>query len=328
MAKIKPIAIVYSDHHLNIWNNNNQGNRRLTDGLQILKDIKLKAKTLGVPTLFAGDLLHKEKAISNELLDLLTPTFQKVWGSELNPTYAISGNHDQCQENTLEHQSPSYIRTFSRLFKGLYCIDNYSVIPSMARKLVIHGVPYLTHNLGLEKAIKERVKEIKKGYINILLLHTTLPGAQDTDGREMDSNIKASTLKLLKQFDVVFVGHIHKPMKLGDNIYQVGAPNHQRKTDRDNNLGYCILYSDLTVEYVHLSNYPKFIELEYGKTAPDNKNFYYNKEKTQVVQNNDANNNFSDTTNHTKLAKEYIKEKGITDKKKKRALIDILNKHD
>ena len=161
----KPIGLAYSDHHLNIWNNFNQGNRRLTDGLSVMKILKLKAKVLNVPILFTGDLLHKEKQVSNKLLSILLPFFKKIWGSSKYPTFAIDGNHDQCEENTLDHESPSYIKTFSQIYKGLNCVNNESV---EYNNLMIHGVPYLTHDLGLNQAIDNRIKKINKKKINIL----------------------------------------------------------------------------------------------------------------------------------------------------------------
>lgn len=319
----KAIAVVYSDHHVDIYNKD--GERRLKDALDVMRTVKLVAKQFDIPTLFCGDLINKEKQISNKLLSIFLPFAKKIWSSKQYPTYAITGNHDQSEENTLEHISPSYIRTFSQIFKGLICIDNKSVTHD---NLQLHGIPYLTHDIGLDKAIRARVKKINSGKVNILMLHTTLPGAKDTDGREVDSHIKSTTLKLLKKFDVVLVGHIHKPMVLGKNIYQVGAPNHQRKTDKDSQLGYCIIHSDFSVKYYHLPNYPKFIELEAGETAPDNKNYYYNKEiitKKAEVKQNTA---FSDVSNRAKMAKGYLKEKGIKDKTKRRALINILKQDD
>jgi DNA repair exonuclease SbcCD nuclease subunit len=318
-TKTKAIAIIYSDLHLQQYTQFNQGNRRVNDALDVMKTIKLKAKALKIPTLFVGDLFSKEKHISNKLLDIVTPTFKMVWGSKRTITYGIDGNHDQSEENTLKYTSPSYINTFSRLFKGLVCLNHKTAI---VNNMAIHGIPYLTHDLGLQTSIENAIENIVKGKINILLLHTTLPGSMDTDDRKMDSNIKPNIVKLLKAFDIVFVGHIHKPMQLADNTYQVGAPNHQRKTDRNSNMGYCLLYSDLSVEYIHLDKYPKFIELKPGEKHPDNKNFYYNKE--HVIKAKESNNDFSNTDDHTGLAKMYLKEKGIKDKHKRRALIKVL----
>jgi len=321
MAKIKkPIAIVFSDIHLNLWNYKTE--RRIDDGKSLIKNIYTKAKLFKIPVLFTGDLIHKEKQISNKLLSILLPLFNRIWDKSKVETYAISGNHDQCEESTLNHISPSYINTFSKVFKNLNCIDHKSV---KCNGMMLHGIPYLTHDLNIGKAIKNRVKNIDKKLINILLIHTTLDGSLDTDGRGMDSNIESATNKLFKEFDLVITGHIHKPMKISKNIYQIGATNHQRKTDKNSELGYVLLYDDLSVEFVPL-DYPKFVQLEYNEKHPDNKHFYYNKEKPIKKNKHDTNHDFSETTDYTKLAKNYIKEKGINDKAKKKALITILNK--
>lgn len=317
--KKEAIFVVYSDIHHHIYNNFNEGDRRIKESIRVEKEIYRVAKQLDVPKLFVGDILHNEKSVSNKLLEYILPHYAKLLGSTNNPTIAITGNHDQSEQNTPEHRSPSYINTFSKIFPGLICLDFEHIIENGCK---IHGIPYLTHDIGMYESIKKCKKEIDKDYKNILMLHTTLPGSIDTDGRPMENlTLGNRTLKLLKKFDLVIVGHIHRPMMLGKNILQVGATNQQRKTDKDSDLGYWVIYQDLSVKFFPIKS-AKFVELDWGEDKPDNKNYYYNKlkEVTPSEFKTQIEGNFHKVDDRGALAKNYIKEKGIKDKQKKEAL--------
>lgn len=317
----KAIMTLYSDIHFHIYNQYNEGDRRVLDAIKAQKIIKLESIKLKVPTLFLGDLFQNEKVITNKLLAYTLPHFKKLWGKKGFKTYAITGNHDQSEQNTLEHESPSYVKTLSEIFPGLTCMDFKS--EEIAKDIWIHGVPYLTHDIGLLTAIK-RFK-LKKGK-NILMLHTTIPGTQDTNGRVIETDtISSKIMKALKEFDLVVTGHIHKPMEIGKNILQVGATNQQRKTDKDCDLGYWIIYEDLSRKFIPLQ-LPKFVELEHGVIKPDNKNFYYNKEKEiEIREVSRKSDNFKDVTDRAKLAKSYLKVRGLkVEKQQKQALIEAL----
>lgn len=318
--KIKPLFVVYSDIHYHIYNQFNEGDRRVKDVITAQKLIKLESKKLGVPALFLGDLFQNEKHITNKLLAYTLPHFKKLWGEKGEKTYAITGNHDQSEQNTLDHESPSYIKTLSQVFPGLVCMDFKSV--KLTDGLHIHGIPYLTHDIGLLKALK-KIK-LGKGR-NILMLHTTLPGTKDTDERVIETDtINSKTLAQIKKFNLVLVGHIHKPMQLGSNILQVGATNHQRKTDRNCDLGFWVVYSDLSRKFIAL-DLPKFKELEYGEEKPDNKHFYYHKEKAVEVKEIKRESNFSNLNDKAKLAENYLNQKNEkVGKAKKEALVKVL----
>lgn len=54
----------------------------------------------------------------------------------------------------------------------------------------------------------------------------------------------------------------------------IGAPNHQRRTDRDCELGYWKIYEDLSLKFVPLKNFPKFIDVEREEDIKDDGNYY------------------------------------------------------
>lgn len=321
--KKKLLFIAFSDLHLENWAKHNEKGRRLINGLDVLKQMRKTQKIHKVPILFTGDLFNNPRYINNYLLSQTLPLFKKLWVGPLK-TYAISGNHDQSEDNTLMNKSPNYIETFSKVFKGLVCMDYRS---EETEGFNIYGVPYITHDLELEKIIG-KLEILDNGKLNILMLHTTLPGASDTDGRKMHSILSSKKLMgVLPKFDMVLTGHIHKPQVFkfpNTKVLQVGAPQHQRLTDRGCKMGYLKVYTDLSHEFVHMK-YPEFKVLKEGESIPDRKHYYVREQKKpkkgpiQAVSNN-----FGIETTREELAISYIKEKKIKDRLKEKALIKVL----
>lgn len=316
-------AIIFSDLHQELWKKFNEHNRRLDNSIDVLKVIKKACKIHKCPALFLGDLLHKERGINNELLESLLPLYSKLWGSGVFETYAITGNHDQSQQNLVNKQSPSYIKTLSNTFKGMHCMDFKQ---HDFGDWTISGVPYLTHDIGLLETVQNF--STKKNKFNVLLLHTTMPNAKDTDDRPIHSNLDLNEFeKAIIKFDMVLCGHIHKPHHyrlMTTDIIQVGSPQHQRLTDRDCDMGYWILYENWDVEFVHMKKYPRFVLLEPKEKRPDNSNFYVNREEKKEKRKNKKTKDFSDANNKRKLARNYMAEKSIKDKRKRQALIKAL----
>lgn len=322
----KAIAITYSDLHLEKYKQFNEGNRRVKNAIDVIRQTRLKAKELGnLVSLFVGDLYHKEQALTNDILDLTLPELSKYFKSVKYRTIAISGNHDQSRQNLIGNESPSYVKTLSKIFEGFDCIDFKS--EEFKKGFHVHGVPYITHDIGLIDWINKI--ELGKGK-NILMLHTTMPGAKDTDDREIDAHIELNDFnKAISRFDLVLCGHIHKPFeyKVGKTrVVQVGAPQQQRLTDKDCKMGYWIIYDDMTVEFVHLKKYPTFKEVTDPKFKINTTDFWVIKTKPKELKVNvEVNKNkFSTNNNKTSLAKNYIKQKGIEDKQKEKSLINVL----
>lgn len=323
-----PIAIVYSDLHLEKYKQHNEGNRRVSNAIDVIRQTRLEAKKLGnLVSLFTGDLYHKEQGLTNDILELTLPQLSKYFKNKNNLTIAISGNHDQSRQNLIGNESPSYIRTLSKVFEGLKCIDFESY--EFIKGYHLHGVPYITHDLGLI----DWINKIKLGKgKNILMLHTTMPGAKDTDNREIHGHIELNDFnKAISRFDLVLCGHIHKPFlyTVGKTtVVQVGAPQQQRLTDKNCKMGYWIIYDNLKVEFVHLKKYPVFREITDPKFKDNSSDYWVIKPKPKAVkvQIDLDRNKFSTTTNKTELAKNYVKQKGIKEKQKKQALINVLKK--
>ena len=309
----KIVAIAFSDIHLNEWPEFNNNNHRLHNSLLVIRNICRVAKRNDVPVLFGGDLVHKYKSVTNSFLSITLPLLHKY--SEA-PIWAISGNHDQSEKNTRENGSPSYVETFSHVIPNLHCID---WLTKENQHLAVHGVPYITGNIGFT----EYVNSIKlvKGKMNILMLHTDLHGATTPQGMDLDVHgIPEDMDSIFGRFDLVISGHIHKPAQLGPNIYMMGAPEQQNRGDAGTDMGYWVIYDDASMEFVKVLS-PQFKFYNEGEETNDYDFWTLNKVDEGEIREEKAEKlEFDVNTSKTKLGRNYCKANNITDKKKRIAL--------
>lgn len=319
-----PVAVAFSDLHLEKYQRFNEGNRRLNNAIDVLRRIALKSKKLKIPTIFGGDLFHKEEVLTNEILYHTLPAIDKYWAKHTEKIYAISGNHDQCQQSLIGKESISYIGTVSKLYNNVINMDFNHI--ELTETIDLYGIPYITLDIGFKEYIEDIKLNTKKN--NILLIHTTMPNAKDTNGMEIDSHLDAEFYEACSKFDLVLCGHIHKPMsfKKGKTTYvQLGAPQQQRLTDKDCDMGYWIINNDMTADFIPFEDYPKFVVVNSITDKHQDGNFYViEPEKKLKKEIEEIKTDFSNTSNYRKLARNYCKEKSIKDKTKRDALYKSL----
>lgn len=318
------IAYVLSDLHLNDWAKFNENDTRTHNQMRILVSLLSKSYNERVPILFCGDLFHKPDIIRPELLNIILKDSQVIHTRYMGYPimYAISGNHCINHVSKIGEYPVSWIQLFTRMFPWLVCADYSQFL--IRDNIMIHGVPYVDHNIGLSKYLKEMKLDPKQKHI--LMLHTDYPGAKDTDGREVGS-VENLNLNVLDRFDLVLCGHIHKPQRLSKKVYMIGAPIQQRRTDRDCDMGYWKLYDDLSMIFVKLKGYPKFIDVESQEDIKDDGNYYTVIPKIASTPVETKHKITKQLTNKI-LAKRYMKVKGIKDKNKEQLLIKVLKEAD
>lgn len=315
MAKDKPKLIVFSDLHLSDYK---KFPTRKDSGFKVLNIISKKCEKLGIPAIHIGDLLHKPESISNEFLYELIKEF-KALSKRKWKLYSISGNHCINTVSIVNEKPISWDRTLSMIFPWFVCIDYNNVT---FEKLSIHGIPYIDHNKGLSEYLHNMT--LDKGYKHILLLHTDYPGAKDTDGTEVGS-VENLNPNSLSKFDLILCGHIHKPQRLGKKIYMIGAPYQQRRTDKNCEMGYWEVYEDLSLKFIPLEGFPKFIDVDNEDKIKDDNNYYTvisSKTKQIEVENIP---NITKELSKKSIVRRYMRAKGIKDKDKKNILLKVIN---
>ena len=303
------IALAFSDLHLHPWKDFNENQIRTNTQLELIRSLTVKSQSLKVPLLFCGDLVHNPKYITNTLFESLLATM-----SSSHPFYAISGNHDQGGKNTIEKPVPSYINTLSKK-KFLISMDLKKI---SLENFDLVGIPYINRNKGF----KEYVENIKVTRPTILMIHRDLPGAIDTTGFEIGESTDISSLKIFKKFNLVIAGHIHKPQKLSNNVYMLGSPHHQRRSDHGTKMGYWEIYSDFTMKMVHIKA-PEYKFYESGESHPNDGNMWLEIKKASKEKNIQY--SFNAKLNRNKLAIMYCRANNIEDSAKIRALKSILS---
>lgn len=310
----KVIAIAFSDLHINDWSKFNTENSRTLNGFSVLHRIAKLCDRYKCPALFCGDLFHKPELMTQELRNITDRELSKL--PSTFKCYAINGNHDLYQVNSPTNRKEGWVHILSRQFPWLTVVDFRTVeFPKLGFN--IHGVPYIDHNQGLG----EYLKNVKT---DILLLHTDYPGATDTDGRIVDS-AENLNINMFKPYKLVLIGHIHKHQRLGKKIYMVGAPQQQRRTDRNCEMGYMKIYEDFTCSFVPFDDYPKFIDVESQEEVKDDGNYYTVVPKTsrEVKQ---TEHKITKQLSKKKLARLYMKQKGDQNKSRRKLLTKILIK--
>lgn len=311
MARKKLIAIAFSDLHLHIWSKFNKNNKRTLEGFRVLS--YLSEKYPNIPALFCGDLFHKPNALDFELLEIWN-SFNLKW-----LVLGISGNHEIFHRNSAKEPKNSWVSLLEN--DWLKCIDWQEY--RLNKHTVVLGIPYCDNNEGINEYLKKYLdKRAHNNDRKILILHTNYPGAKDTDGREVESHNNINP-NLLSEFDLVLCGHIHKPQRLGKKIYMIGAPIQQRRTDKNCKLGYWEIYNDLSMQFIELKGFSKFVDVETEEEIRDDGNYY------TVIPQKSSN---TPVTKHritkrlskNSLARKYMRAKGIKDNDKKNLLIKIL----
>lgn len=319
----KILAIVFSDLHINNWNKYNLENVRTLNHLRVLFDIRDKCLKHKCPAIFLGDLFHKPENMPQELMALVQKKFFELNTLDGFICYAISGNHDMNTLSTLSSFPNSWVSLFAKYHPWLKCIDFQK---HKLGKYVLLGIPYIDNNQGLNIFLSNYIKENPQEK-TILLLHTNYPGAKDTDGRVIDADSNLS-LNVLSLFDLVLCGHIHKPQRLSNNTYMIGAPLQQRRTDKNCELGYWELYSDLSMKFIPLDNYPKFIDVESEDEIQFDGNYYTVVPPEEIPEIESEEGNSGKILSKRKLISQYLRDQGLSkdlkDRKKRKLLYNIL----
>jgi DNA repair exonuclease SbcCD nuclease subunit len=324
----KPFAIAFSDIHFNKWKSHNKDGKRIFQSIKALGEIAdqcifLGSKEKPLPLLFSGDLMHHPFKVDNDLFNQVSSALESRVFSRGIKTYAISGNHDQCERNTFTHASPTWLNGFAELKKGQFNLVDFGYADHNNYR--IFGIPYLKDNNGFAEALQKMEQWLDCKVFNILLIHTDLPGAVDCSNRTIESvdGLPLNLKKAFKKFNLVLNGHIHKPqVNIEGKLITIGSPIHQVKSDEGEKMGYWIIYSDCSYEFKPLKGYPRFITLDEDQDEPDDKNYYIKTPKLFVEEK--SNTPIMKSSDRVGIAKSFCKTKGATEVQTK-LLIEILN---
>lgn len=248
--------VVMADLHLKMWNDN----EILSDGtprkLQEIINTVIQAceycKKNDIKYIFiAGDINDTKDNFSVRSFVLLRKVIQKY--NDLN-WVILHGNHDLAS-NVLSEIKYSAIELFDS-------IDNCKLIlePEILEfedDIEILCMPYCS---DISSRIKEFEQKLSAGKKKILIGHFGLDEAVLSSGVSVRSEVKASDLG---SFDLVILGHYHKPQEVTKNILYVGSPIQIRR-DEVNEVKRFICVDTNNIEEIRSINtegYRRFLEI-------------------------------------------------------------------
>jgi DNA repair exonuclease SbcCD nuclease subunit len=269
-------------------------------------------------------MFHDGARLSNYVLNDIFKCFNWFKDNGIK-IYCISGNHDMSEKNAYKHISPSYINMLDTIYPNIINLDFKTQING---DYILCGIPYINGNVGFSDLVTDILDKNKKtNKSTILITHSDLPGARNPNGFDISTveNIPTNISKFFRGFDLVLSGHIHNPQKLTKNVIMVGAPYQQKASDSGWDMGIWKLYDDLSLKFIKNKKSPKFIYIDENEEPINEHDFFikipqpkkFNKENKEVV--------FKANDTRTKLAKKYLKVKGIKSKPKRNILIKYLN---
>jgi DNA repair exonuclease SbcCD nuclease subunit len=322
---MKVIGIGFSDLHYAKWAQYNENNERLQTTLDITRKIIGAAIKHRCPILFPGDFIDHPKYLDNEVMEYVSKTCVELMVTDKR-IISINGNHDFPKINSFKNPQPGYLTHLSRMNNNFVCVDFDHFDTPYYR---VHGIPYINGNVDFNEAIEARIKDRSKNLPNILMIHRDLAGAEEPDGRIIDKDEeKDLTLKkYFKKFDLVISGHIHKPQKikkLGRNVYMLGSTNQQRRTDANCKMGYWRIMEDFSMEFTDLKA-PEFKYIEHDE-EPENQTDYFIRlpQKEKERSQGEDGETFKVNERRDKLAKKYLKARGIKSKTKLLTLLKYI----
>lgn len=309
-------AIIFSDIHFHHWEKHNKGNKRLRAQLQVFERLCRVAHTYKVPLIFGGDFFNNNLEITNKLLNYVIANFKVIFSEYPIDIYAISGNHDMSEKNTLTHRSPSYVKALAEIYPNIHMLD---FTQKAFEDFTLWGIPYLEDNAGLAETVNEITPEPTNP--SILLIHTGFRGQKDTSGVIVSDgfNVKED---IFKKFSLVISGHIHKPGHIRKNLYSIGAPMQLRASDSGGKFGYWVLKDDFSLKFKELDNTPKFRFFSDPSEIDNEDDIWIRK----PVDNNGAEvvSVESVSIDPIQVSTQFCKETGVISKRKIKTLINLI----
>lgn len=243
--------IIFGDCHIGDYPNARQVESEIGSAFDQIQDY---VQENNISLAFSvGDIVRKKKGIPQLSVSVLAKINKHLTG-----VYAISGNHDQDEDNFFTRgndrlSTSKSIVTELDTIGNISCLDNNTLFG--ASKVATHGVPFYRNSEDFYKALSEM--KIKEGKNNILLIHQT---PNTTPFSENCSDTIDINHELFKHFDLIFCGHIHEPKKLSNKFYQTGALVPLNRAEQGQKYFYVVDTKTLEVTAVPIKTSIEFTE--------------------------------------------------------------------
>lgn len=264
--------LFFTDLHLDNWSafaTTVEGgyNSRFMQQLNTLENILYYAQENKMRIVFGGDLFNRRLLIPS---DVMHKTYELLASYDQQPIYFVVGNHDIYDWNSA-HNSLAVLSEMDHVYvidepTSVYLSDNVHL------SLVPHGALLPTSSALLRHKVQ--------GYYEILVTHY---GVNEARLGPKDFKMKDDlTVKQLKElnYDLILLGHIHKPQVLADNITVMGSVMAHSFHETDEEKYYYVFDTESRNLMAFNSGAPQFITIDIKTKAQlkklelDSRNYY------------------------------------------------------
>ncbi len=207
--------LFFTDIHLDNWSafsTTVEGgyNSRFMQQLHTLEQILYYAEKRNMRIVFGGDLFNRRLLIPS---DVLHKTYELLAKYNKQIIYFVIGNHDIYDWNSANNS----LAVLSEM-EHVYVIDQATSVyteHNVHLSLVPHGALLPTSSATLRSEVQD--------YYEILVTHYGVNEARlGPKDFKMKDDLTAKQLRELG-YDLVLLGHIHKPQTIGENITVMGS---------------------------------------------------------------------------------------------------------
>ena len=205
--------LIFTDLHLDNWGafstiTSGGYNSRFMEQAKVFESLLVYAEEHNCNLVFGGDLFNRRLLVPTDVLHI---TYELLKSYDKQTIYLLVGNHDMYTWVT----TSTVLSVFSGL-KHVNVIDEPCTVyvqPNVSLSLIPHGALIPASSAALRK----------QDHYQILVTHY---GVNEARLGPKDFRMKDDlTVKQLKEldYDLVLIGHIHKPQALADNIIVMGS---------------------------------------------------------------------------------------------------------
>jgi len=245
--------IILADLHLSGYKDDNIQEDglpyRLSNLINILNNICLFAKEDNIKYIdIAGDIHNDKDIIYTDAQNAFIHLLEKF--SDLQFTL-ISGNHDM--SNSGDYQT-----------SAIQALGGYSNVMCLFKPTIIDNITFIPYSKDIVKWVNESDPN------KILISHFGVNEAQLQSGISIISDV---SFKNLLKFNLVLLGHYHKPQELfKDNtkLFYVGNPMHFNWNDKNEVKRFLVYDTEsLLVESFNISGFVQYREFVIDENTKD-----------------------------------------------------------
>ena len=204
----------FDSPYINLSDKNNMGDLRRLDQRKIFTKIIEYIKENSIPLFFISGDLYEHNYVKKSTIEFINNSFKQIPNTKI---FISPGNHDPYLKDSFYH-TYNWNNNVTIFKSEIEKVKIYDEINNLNINIYGYGFDdfYISNNCEIDNIDIES----NENTINILVIHGTLDGSQNT---EKPYNPLSSSMLLDKKFNYVALGHIHKQEIINNSIVYPGS---------------------------------------------------------------------------------------------------------